>query len=166
MRVLLVDGYNVLGAAGLMGGSNEALDAARARLVEEVAAYAASEWDAIVVFDGALNPRSDGAPHRTLGITVVFSPAERSADSVIEGLAREHALRGDEVVVVTSDAQTQWAVMRAGVGRMSSAEFVRQAAEVGGDWREHTPSGRTKARLEDHLDEATREKMFRWARGL
>ena len=165
MKVLLVDGYNVLGAAGLLHGTSEDLDAARARLVEEVAAYASGEWDATVVFDAAANPGSDGTPHRIAGVTVVFSPAGRTADTVIESLARAAAEQGDETVVVTSDAQTQWTVMRAGVSRMSSAEFVSRAEDVGGAWREHTPRWTARGRLEDRLDERTREQLFRWARG-
>lgn len=165
MRTLLVDGYNVIRQTPPYSQLAETeLDTARAALVSDVAAFADREFSATVVFDGHLNPRSDGVPHRVAGITVIFSRYGRDADSVIESLAREARERGDEAVVVTSDAQTQWVVLGGSVARMSSAEFAGELRADDTAWREHSPSGSTRGRLEDRVDARTREKLDRWAK--
>jgi predicted RNA-binding protein with PIN domain len=99
------------------------------------------------------------------GITVVFSRYGLEADSVIEGLARAARERGDEAVVVTSDAQTQWTVMGGGVGRMSSAEFSGELRDGDAQWREHAPAGSMRSRIEQRIDPVTAETLARWARG-
>lgn len=165
-RVLIVDGYNVLCAAEPYASlAGDDLDAARARLVADVAAYAGREQQALVVFDGGGNPSSDGAPHTVAGVEVVFSPAGVDADTVIEQEASARRAAGYEVTVVTSDAQTQWAVMGAGVTRMSSAGFVSEIVAEQAEYSEHTPSGSTRSTIAERADAATREALARWARG-
>lgn len=165
-RVLLVDGYNVL---RLTPPYREIaatdLESARVALVSDVAAYAAGDWDATIVFDGGGNPHSDGVPHHEAGVTVTFSKFGTEADAVIESLSRAARERGDHVEVVTSDAQTQWTVFGRGVARRSSPEFGQSLREGDAQWREHTPAGSSRSRIEDRVDEAVRERLARWARG-
>lgn len=165
-RKLLVDGYNVIRQTPpyVHLAERDDMEAARAALVADVAAYAGSEWDATVVFDGGANPRSTGEPHEMLGVQVVFSAYGMSADTVIEGLARSARDSGHRVEVVTSDAQTQWAVMGGGVARRSAGEFAGELHRERADWAEHTPSGRVTARLEDRIPARVRAELERWAR--
>lgn len=166
MKRLIVDGYNVIGRVPSYSRlAHDDLDAARAALVSDVAAYAHGEYDVLIAFDGAANPHSTGERHDVAGVTVVFSPFGISADAVIERAAREGRERGDEVVVVTSDAQLQWTVMRGQVSRMSSDEFGRDVAEGSAEWREHAPSGSARGRLEERIDPEVRDVLSRWARG-
>ncbi len=121
LRLLLVDGYNVIRQTPPYRQlAEDDLETARAALVSDVAAYADRSFRATVVFDGHLNPASNGIPHQVAGITVVFSRYGTDADSVIESLARAARERGDDTVVVTSDAQTQWAVL----GRFGGANVL------------------------------------------
>jgi uncharacterized protein len=167
MRVLIVDGYNVIRQTPPYSQLAESdLDAARAALVSDVIAYAHGEWAATVVFDGHSNPHSVGAAHDARGATVVFSAYGVDADSVIERLAREARERGDETVVVTSDAQTQWTVLGGSVSRMSADGFAGELREGGREWAEHAPAGDRSGRLEDRIDAQTRGQLWRWARGL
>lgn len=166
VRVLLVDGYNVIRQTPPYRELAEGdLESARAALVSDVAAYADRSFRTTVVFDGHSNPTSNGLPHQVAGVTVVFSRYGTDADAVIESLARAARDRGDETVVVTSDAQTQWAVLGGPVSRMSSPEFAGELRAQDGEWREHSPAGSTKGRLEDRVDADTRERLSRWARG-
>ena len=166
MRVLVVDGYNVImSAVRYKSLAEEDMEAARAALVGDVAATALGESVALVVFDGAGNPGSDGTPHHVPGAAVVFSPYGTDADTVIESIVHKHRERGDEVIVVTSDAQTQWAVMGPGVSRASSSEFVDSLATGSAEWREHNPSGSRKATLDTRIDAGVRDALARWARG-
>ena len=152
--MLLVDGYNVIRRPRPTESSpSDDLEAAREALVSDVAAYAQGEWDATVVFDGGGNPHSDGQPHEFAGVTVIFSRYGVDADTVIEALARAARERGEHVVVVTTDAQTQWAVLGGEVVRMSSAEF---AGELQGATRASgastLPRQRRDVRVEDRID--------------
>lgn len=164
--VLLVDGYNVIRLTPPYKDLAESdLDSARAALVSDVAAYAGDQWEATVVFDGGANRHSTGQPHSTAGISVIFSRFGTDADTVIEALARRARDRGRAVEVVTSDAQTQWAVMGRGVVRRSSAEFSTDLRAEESGWREHSPAGPMRGPLEDRLDASIRETLARWARG-
>ncbi len=99
-------------------------------------------------------------------MTVVFSRFGMEADAVVESLARVARERGDHVEVVTSDAQTQWAVFGRGVARRSSAEFARELRAEEASWREHTPCGETRSTVECRIDSDVAERLARWARGL
>jgi predicted RNA-binding protein with PIN domain len=166
-RVLIVDGYNVLHAAERYRALlQEDIEAARAALVADVAAYAASaSRSATVVFDGGGNPKSSGAPHHIAGLVVLFSPFGTDADTLIEGLARRSRDRGESAIVVTSDAATQWTVMGEGVTRMSAAEFTSALDVDRESWLEHTPSGSRKVTLDARLDAEVRDRLSQWARG-
>ena len=165
--LLIVDGYNVIFATTAYRDlAEDDLDAARAALVSDVAAYAHGEWRATVVFDAANNPAADGVAHEVAGVTVVFSRFGIDADTVIERLARTARDGGEATCVVTSDAATQWAVLGGSVTRMPSGEFADELATGGREWEEHSSAGRRKVRLEDRVDARTREELWRWARGL
>ncbi len=166
MRHVIVDGYNVLHAEPEYERLAERdIDVARARLVEDVAAWAAGESRAFVVFDGAGNPRSTGRPHHVAGVAVVFSAAGVDADSVIEALAHRFRAEGHEVVVATSDAETQNAVMGSGALRMSSSELAAELRRSNEEARLSGTSGRPAGRLEERIDPRVRDVLSRWARG-
>lgn len=166
MRLLIVDGYNVLHRGPAYKGLLDDLDAARAALVSDVAAFAHGEWRALVVFDGGGNPNSTGTDHEVAGVHVVFSAYGVDADAVIEAEARRARELGDELTVVTSDADLQWTVMGPGVVRMSADEFAAELGEGSVEWAEHAPSGSRSGRLEDRIDASVRDVLARWARGL
>lgn len=166
MRTLIVDGYNVIRRTPPYRHLAENdFDAARTALVSDVAAFAHGEWRATVVFDGHANPRSEGLPHDVSGVTVVFSPFGVDADVVIEARARSARERGDETVVVTSDAQLQWTVMGGATTRMSADEFGGELRDAGTAWREHAPAGERTMRLEEMIDPEVRAQLSKWARG-
>lgn len=165
-RALIVDGYNVIRAAGPYAAlADDDLDAARARLVSDVAGYVGPDTHTLIVFDGADNPRSDGSPHAIAGVDVVFSAFGADADSVIEHAASARRSAGQEVTVVTSDAQTQWAVMGVGVARMSSAEFIAEIAGDRAERDERNPSGPTRSTVAERVDPEVSDVLARWARG-
>jgi len=166
VRLLLVDGYNVIRQTPPYRELAEVdLETARAALVSDVAAFADREFEATVIFDGHGNPLSTGVPHKVASVTVVFSKYGVDADAVIESLARAARQRGDETVVVTSDAQMQWTVMGGSVSRMSSPEFAGELRARDAQWREHSPAGSRSVRLEDRVGATTKERLARWARG-
>lgn len=165
-RTLIVDGYNVIRQTPPYRDIAEGdLDAGRLALISDVAAFAHGDFRATVVFDGHLNQFSDGRPHTIAGVTVIFSPFGCDADTVIESLSRVARESGEDVLVVTSDAQTQWTVLGGRVARMSSAEFAGEIKAEDAEWRQHAPAGSAKSRVEDRIDIDVRDRLARWARG-
>ena len=132
-KYLLVDGYNVLRSGSryrdITGPdyTHDAFNRARETLIKDVGSYAnAGYTDATIVFDGAQNEMSTGAPQRIGGVRIMFSPRGVSADHVIEKLAHEYRERGLECIVVTSDASIQDATFGGGIDRMSANGFSRE----------------------------------------
>ncbi|MEF2846188.1 MAG: NYN domain-containing protein, partial [Eggerthellaceae bacterium] len=129
-KLLIVDGYNVLRSGQRYVHMRrqddytvEKYNNVREALISDVAAFAGSEYRAIIVFDGADNPESAGKTQRVGGIKIMFSPFGSSADKVIEKLAHDAREQHVEVMVVTSDASIQDAVFGGGVDRMSANGF-------------------------------------------
>lgn len=131
-RTIIVDGYNVLRSGSRYKNiespdyTDDFFNAARERLLNDVASYAGKSAKVTVVFDGGGNAESVGAVEKVGSVQVIFSRAGRSADNVIEKLAREARERGEEVTVITSDSTVQNTVYSAGVNRMSAEGFCRE----------------------------------------
>lgn len=178
-KTLLVDGYNVIRAGFLYEQltqrtpdySQDAFNAAREALLSDVAGFAAREYAATVVFDGAANPGSRGERQRFGTIEYLFSPYGTSADTVIEDLAHKAAEAGREVLVVSSDATLQWTVFGHRVVRMSAAGFCDELEAVRKGLKEvvtpgspgvYTPA--EKNTLADRINPRVRAELERLAR--
>lgn len=165
LPLLVVDGYNVIAAEpSLRSRFGDDPDSVRLELIERVASFATGMYEALVVFDAQRNPSSDGTPHDVAGVTVVFSPAGVEADAVIEAWSHAALESGRQVVLATSDAETQRVVGRSGVTRLSSRLFWDEIRDADAEAAEHKPEA-TRTRIEDVIDEETREALMRWARG-
>jgi len=162
----IIDGYNVLHAHPLYGPALRSdMDAARARLVADLAGFAQGGPRTIVVFDGGGNPESDGAPHHLGALTVIFSAAATSADTVIEGLAQRFRERGEPVVVVTSDAATRDTVRSGTVAVTPSAQFVADLISERSAGDEMGASGSRRVPVSSRIDVGVSQALARWARG-
>lgn len=162
---VIVDGYNLLHAHPVYAAqAREDLDSARGRLVSDLAGYAEGGPRTIVVFDGAGNPSSDGAPHHIGSLTVIFSPTGVTADSSIEALAARFRERGDEVLVVTSDVATRETVRSGNVSVRSSSAFARELAAEVMQRNESARAGR-KVPVASRIDPDVSTTLARWARG-
>ena len=161
VRHLIVDGYNVIRMTPPYRDlvDRDDWELARETLVSDVSAYVRGDDRATVVFDGTGNPLSTGEPTFYLGVEIIFSPYGKTADSVIERISRLSSERGAQVVVVTSDAQTQWTVMGGNVVRRASREFSEHLeAEIGADSDE--PFGRgSRVTLADQVSPAARKLL-------
>jgi len=163
MHHLIIDGYNVIRQTAPYFELSERgdLDQARDVLIGDVAALVSASTRVTVVFDGANNPSSTGEPTTRIGVTVIFSPAGRSADSVIEKLSHEARDRGDRVEVITSDATIQWTVMSSTVMRKSSREFGEEMKEDFQTWQSENRHHGMRSSLDDRLSPQAREALDR-----
>ena len=128
--LLLVDGYNVIGAWSVPREEHLSIDEARERLVHLVADYAGySGEEVIVVFDGHYTDRSVRSRTTMHGVEVVFTKHAESADNYIETLCAE-APKWRQVRVATSDSTEQTVTMGRGAVRISSREFLIELTQV------------------------------------
>ena len=165
-KLLIVDGYNVLRSGSRYKGmpeedyTDDAFNRKREALLNDVATFAGSEYEAVIVFDGGDNIFSDGATERYGGVRVMFSPAGWSADRVIERLARGARERQRETLVVSSDATIQDTVFAGGVTRMSAEGFCRELAST---WEENhltfTPRPATKNKVEGRISPDSLDRL-------
>lgn len=124
MEILLVDGYNIIGAwkelRALKAGK---LVDARDRLIEMMAEYKAySGWRVIVVFDAHLVPGVE-KKKKQHEVEVIFTRENETADERIEKLTSVLATRRDQIHVATSDSTEQWVIFAQGALRKSAREL-------------------------------------------
>ncbi len=119
---LIIDGYNLLHQDPALDGHRTDLQTARQRLIRRIERMAADLAPRItVVFDG----REKGcdaafdAPH----LAVLFSPANRTADAVIERMVAASKYP-EKICVVTSDRVEEQVVSSAGAAVLSCAAFL------------------------------------------
>ncbi len=166
-KLLIVDGYNVLRSGQRYvhmsrdaDYTHDTFNKVREALISDVAAYAGTEYRAIIVFDAADNTESAGKTETIGGVKVIFSPYGSSADKVIEKLA--HDAREDhlEVMVVTSDATIQDTVFGGGVDRMSANGFSFEMDDLGEEaQQDRTLETHRKATVAERIDPAVLEKL-------
>ena len=123
---LLIDGYNLMHALGLMGRrfGPDGLHRVRHRFLNDLAALLepAQLASTTIVFDAASPPPGlpDQARHK--GMTVVFAVDDDEADDRIEALiSRDSARKG--LIVVSSDRRVRRFAERRGARSVSSDEF-------------------------------------------
>ena len=128
---LFVDGYNVIGAWPRLKKPFEKGDLLQARelLLADVADYAISQFEVVVVFDanGAADRIEGKDRFDTYGgglVTVVF--AHDSADAYIERETKVLRAEGRQVQVATSDNGIATATATHGATVMSSRRFVAE----------------------------------------
>lgn len=128
--LLIVDGYNVIGAWKEAKDRAWSMDESRdqlARRLEDFAGYAGEEI--VLVFDGYLSDRKTRTEEEHGGVTTVFTKHAETADSYIERLVAETP-RYRSVRVATSDGLEQSQVLSTGATRLTSRELLREMSQA------------------------------------
>jgi hypothetical protein len=173
MRVLIVDGYNIIHAwPDLKSALDRAgLEESRRLLIAALAEYGAVRgMQVTVVFDG---PRTATASPAEVvdGVTVRFGGASGSADHVIERLAYKAQRAGvaGDVMVATSDRLQRDMVRAMGVAtidaRSLETEVKGALGELGRDAERLRDQAQFARRLEDRLDPHVRARLEAMRRG-
>ena len=171
-ELLVVDGYNVIYKSPRYRArmdetaEGDPFEQARDLLIADVAAYAKGRYEPVVVFDAAGNVSPERPDLSKAGVRVIFSPAGESADTVIERLVTEARLAPHAVTVVTSDSTIRATVGGIPVTRVSSDVLVTNMDALAVEYRKENAARQTQhMRLEDRIDPASREKLWRMLRG-
>ena len=171
-ELLVVDGYNVIfKSPRYLARMDESVEGdpfeqARDLLVADVAAYAKGRYEPVIVFDASGNVSPERPDLSKAGVRMVFSRAGESADTVIERLVTEQRMLPRAVTVVTSDRTIRATVGGVPVTRISSDLLVADVGALAVEYERANAERQTQhMRLEDRIDPAAREKLWRMLRG-
>ncbi|EFM11511.1 protein of unknown function DUF901 [Paenibacillus curdlanolyticus YK9] len=123
--VLLVDGYNVIGAWPVLQRLRDHdLEDARDALLDMLADYQGfTGMHVYVVFDAHQVPGL-GAKYKQHEMVVVYTKEKETADECIERLVVELTMRGRNIYVATSDMTEQHVAFGKGALRLSARELL------------------------------------------
>lgn len=165
--LLIVDGYNVIGAWRDAERFNWSLDESRDRLMHQLEDYSGyAGEDVVLVFDGYQSDRKIRTEEIHGSLTLVFTCHGETADSYIERLVAQTP-KYRAVRVATSDGLEQSQVLATGATRMTSRELLRelkQQRSTGLEAHQHQSLGR-KHNLAGRLPTDTLEVLEKLRRG-
>lgn len=165
--LLIVDGYNVIGAWREAERFSWSLDESRdrlMRLLEDYSGYADEEI--VLVFDGYQSDRKQRTEEAFADLTLVFTCHGETADSYIERLVAQTP-KYRTVRVATSDGLEQSQVLATGATRMTSRELLRELRQlrtIGMEAYQHQSLGR-KQNLAGRLPYDMLQKLEKLRRG-
>ncbi|WP_409296451.1 NYN domain-containing protein [Peribacillus sp. SCS-26] len=167
MDILLVDGYNIIGAwPELRALRNHDLQAARDRLIQKMAEYqAVSGFRVIVVFD-AHYVQGMEKKYKDYKVEVIFTRENESADERIEKLAIELNNIRTQIHVATSDATEQWAIFGQGALRKSARELFNEMEHMDKEIeKDIAKTAKKKPAAKIQLSNEVAEIFEKWRRG-
>lgn len=133
MDILIVDGYNMIGAwPELIELKKRDLAAARDRLVEQLADYQGFTGIKVIVIFDAYIVKGLERKYKNYNIDVIFTKENETADEKIEKMASQLVNRRTKVFVATSDYTEQWAIFGQGAFRKSARELYNEIQEIDG----------------------------------
>lgn len=161
-RMLIVDGYNVIGAWHELG--HIPLPDARERLINRLHDYAGCSGQKVVlVFDAYQSDRLQRTEEEMGPLTVVYTKKGEIADSYIERLCDELAkdveLEKLELRVATSDSIEQTVVFGRRAVRISSRELIFEMNQHKKSNSGYTEKKSGKTTILEHLPEDVRKKI-------
>ncbi|WP_202081223.1 NYN domain-containing protein [Caldalkalibacillus salinus] len=125
--ILIVDGYNIIGATKSMGILNDDdLGNARDWLIEKLAEYQGYKGIKVyIIFDAHMVP-GIGSKLKQRSIDIIYTKENETADERIEKLVQEIKRVQRRITVATSDHTEQWVVFGQGALRQSARELVNE----------------------------------------
>lgn len=165
--LLIVDGYNVIGAWREAAKNKYTIDEARDKLTHMLAEYSGYRGvEVVLVFDGYKSDKLSTTKEKQGPLTVVYTRHGETADSYIERLVVQTP-RYRTIRVATSDGAIQNMALGAGATRITSRELLiemQQAHQTGYvAYRQEQPIQRDP--LIERLPAEIREQLERARRG-
>ncbi|MET1250418.1 NYN domain-containing protein [Sporolactobacillus sp. STCC-11] len=165
--ILIVDGYNVIGAwTELKELQKNDFESARNLLIDKLSEYqAVTGWRVILIFDAYLIPGKETKTKKSK-IEVIYTKKSEKADQKIEGLIKKLQNVKTRIHVATSDMAEQWAVFSQGALRKPSRELIEEIGKIEREIKKSTTNERAPSSITKiYLDEAIREKLEQMRRG-
>ncbi|WP_062349776.1 NYN domain-containing protein [Bacillus kwashiorkori] len=131
MDILLVDGYNIIGAwPELRELKQKELSAARDRLIELLADYQGYTGVKVIVVFDAYYTQGTEQKYKKYNIKVIYTKEKETADEKIEKLASELKNRKTKIYVATSDYTEQRVIFGQGAFRKSARELYDEIQTI------------------------------------
>ena len=128
--LLIIDGYNVIGAWKQAEELRLTIDEARDKLIHMLQDYSGySGEEVVLVFDGYRSERRTSTEERLENVTIVYTKHGETADSYIERLAVQTP-KYRTMRVATSDGQIQTLALGAGATRITSRELLIEMQQL------------------------------------
>ncbi|CAH0347494.1 putative protein YacP [Bacillus sp. CECT 9360] len=167
MNILLVDGYNIIGAwPELRELKDRDLSAARDRLIERMAEYQAfTGFRVIIVFDAHFVQGIE-RKYENYKIEIIFTKENETADERIEKLASDLNNIKTQVHVATSDYTEQWVIFGQGALRKSARELLNEMNHIDREIEKNVKkTTKKKPASKIDLTDEMAEIFEKWRRG-
>lgn len=167
MDVLIVDGYNIIGAWDeLERLKMKDMGLARNRLIELLIEYKAYTGNRVIIVFDALYVR--GVESRTMvsDVEIIYTREDETADECIERLVKSVKNVKNKVYVATSDYLEQRTIFGRGALRISARELqieIKSMKANISDQLEKYHNEKPQRRI--HMDKGVLEKMEKLRRG-
>ncbi|MFD0051543.1 NYN domain-containing protein [Actinomycetes bacterium NPDC127524] len=167
MNILLVDGYNIIGAwPELRELKDKDLAAARDRLIEQMAEYQAFTGDRVIIIFDAQFVQGIARKYNNYKVEVIFTRENETADERIEKMAIDLNNVKTQVHVATSDYTEQWVIFGQGALRKSARELLIEVSQIHADIEKSVKKTvKIKPATKIQLSEEVAEIFEKWRRG-
>lgn len=167
MNILLIDGYNIIGAWPELRELKERdLSAARDRLVELMAEYQAFTGCRVIIVFDAYDVQGISRTYKNHKVEVIYTKENETADERIEKLAGELNNIKTQIQVATSDYTEQWVIFGQGALRKSARELLIEMEQIRREIKKDVHQTMTKKPLSKiPLSKEVAEIFEKWRRG-
>jgi predicted RNA-binding protein with PIN domain len=167
MIVLIVDGYNMIGAwPELKRLKEKDLGQARDLLIEMLAEYQSYTGDRIIVVFDAYHVRGLEKKHKNYKVDVIFTKENETADERIEKLAGELNDVRTQVYVATSDYAEQRTIFGQGAFRKSARELYIEIKNIENQIKKDVEiQNQVQHQPKIPMNKEVRELFEKWRRG-
>ena len=165
--LLIVDGYNVIGAWKDVQKHGWSMDESRDRLQHLLMDYSGYTGEEIVlVFDGYQSDKRLTTEEKQGDLTLVFTRHGETADAYIERMVAQKP-RYRQARVATNDGAEQAMVLGSGASRMTAGELLRELRQMrrAGFDAHATPRTLNRSSLASRLPRDVQEALEKLRRG-
>src|SRR5690625_2129478 len=167
MNVLVVDGYNIIGAwDDLQKLKEKDMGQARDRLIDYMAEYKAYAGDRVIVVFDAYYVKGTASKYHTHQVEIIYTKEKETADECIERLVKSLKNVKNQVYVATSDYMEQRTIFSRGALRISARELQLEIKGMETNIRtqlENKYNNRVQSRIP--MNGNVLKKFEKWRRG-
>ncbi|GAA0503357.1 ribosome-dependent mRNA decay endonuclease Rae1/YacP [Salinibacillus aidingensis] len=167
MDVLIVDGYNIIGAwPELQVLRDRDLAQARELLAEKMADYQAYTGSRVIIVFDAYGVQGIETKNKHRNVQVIYTREHETADERIEKLVGEIKNIKTKVYVATSDYTEQRTIFAQGAFRLSARELLIETENIESEIEQDVKvrhSVQTRAKIP--IDKDVLEIFEKWRRG-
>ncbi|MGM8365544.1 NYN domain-containing protein [Virgibacillus sp. W0181] len=167
MNILLVDGYNVIGAwQELQAIKQTDMEQARDRLIDLMAEYKAFTGIRVIIVFDAYYVSGKESTMNIHHVEVIFTKEKETADECIEKLIKSLKNIKNQVYVATSDYAEQRTIFSQGALRISARELLIELKQIQNSIEKKVVKEQNKKpQSKIILNKQTMELFEKWRRG-